>query len=964
MTRWWKCDLQVASPGEPRFRGPGGEWNLTTIAGRAAAADRYMAAVVESGVEVLALADHNSVEWVDVMRAAGRRHGVVVFPGFEVTTATGSDGVHAVLIGDPECTVEQLREVLYGACKFSSEHPAFNPSTREPASSPQTLPQILDSLPDGFLVLAPHVFNENGLASPKTLKGDLRWKALHHERLGAVDVGDVAELLEDSSPRGFKRSFVQRALDDFPCLEDLAFVATSDAYTLDQFGSRFTWIRMETPSIEGLRQAFLDHGARIICDWDPRYRIGEVDPNRASHAYVSRILLNDASNAGSSIAVEFDPRLNVIIGGRGSGKSTLVAALRCLYGDIEGLPKQAQTEAREFVDTVFGSAKLASTHHLAHSGASQEVAWSTSTGSVTTRADGQETTTDFKVRVVSQKELFERAANTPDNPHATSQNLLKLVDDALSVGVTGPGSPGGIEAAFDELRSNWVAAARTCQSEREAVAQKVVVAERVEELRGQIAAFDSDANRSRRVTNDDWLAQQTWLDNAVAATVSDLDRLRDVLGSSLDREMVNVPETWRSKDDASSGLTEQAARLADVREKVRGEIRSALEKATAGLAEFEAARTASEWQAGVDGAVQDAAAFLTELEELGLSPDAYGNIRSQLSEQSALLADLERREQRLDGLRHEEGNAWRAMETALSSRRQSRQAFLEGVAERSRILRFRLDANGDTTSWVVRVRALLGLRSDGFIDEVPALAEWLWEPAIDHVLRQLMWRDACISGDFSAVATSARMRSAWVGRLRALDPIVRARLAAEFADDAVSMDFLRANSADGREEWQPLTSGSPGQRSAAMLSLVLNHGEEPLVLDQPEDDLDTEWITQLVVAQFRDSRWRRQLIVVTHNANIPVNADAERVIVLENGDSGVRVRRESGESSTPHCGPIENALVRADIQQIMEGGVEAFVRRERRYNNELNMYKAAMHEARRKRDRRSNSVAVPQRTTD
>jgi energy-coupling factor transporter ATP-binding protein EcfA2 len=132
-----------------------------------------------------------------------------------------------------------------------------------------------------------------------------------------------------------------------------------------------------------------------------------------------------------------------------------------------------------------------------------------------------------------------------------------------------------------------------------------------------------------------------------------------------------------------------------------------------------------------------------------------------------------------------------------------------------------------------------------------------------------------------------------------------------------------------------------------MLSFVLNYGTEPLVLDQPEDDLDTALITKLVVPQIRRSRWNRQVIIVTHHANIPVNGDAEQVIVLTNDGRNIQVKN-SPDPADParevlHAGPIEIGVVREDIQEILEGGKEAFQARERRYNNDLN----PLHEAKR-----------------
>lgn len=257
MTRWWKCDLQVATPGAKDFHGPSNPpWVLDTDASRAAAADRYMESVRTAGVEIIVLADHNDASWIATMTAAGKAADVVVFPGVEVTTGSGADGVHLIIIGERDRTTADFNEVLSRVCGFGGDYPRFDAVQGTPASAPRTLMQILDDLPEGYLAIAPHAFNDNGIASKRTIKGDLRWKALHHERLGAVDVGDVRDLTD---PTTWHARFARRDLDHFPCLPGLAFVSTSDAYSLDRFGEQFTWIRMAEPTLEALRQAFLDH---------------------------------------------------------------------------------------------------------------------------------------------------------------------------------------------------------------------------------------------------------------------------------------------------------------------------------------------------------------------------------------------------------------------------------------------------------------------------------------------------------------------------------------------------------------------------------------------------------------------------------------------------------------------------------------------------------------------------------
>ena len=91
------------------------------------------------------------------------------------------------------------------------------------------------------------------------------------------------------------------------------------------------------------------------------------------------------------------------------------------------------------------------------------------------------------------------------------------------------------------------------------------------------------------------------------------------------------------------------------------------------------------------------------------------------------------------------------------------------------------------------------------------------------------------------------------------------KVLAWFPEDGLSVEYSRRG--DGTD-FRPIAQASAGQRAAAMLAFLLAHGEEPLVLDQPEDDLDNHLIYDLVVRQIRENKLRRQIIVVTHNPNV------------------------------------------------------------------------------------------------
>jgi ABC-type glutathione transport system ATPase component len=113
---------------------------------------------------------------------------------------------------------------------------------------------------------------------------------------------------------------------------------------------------------------------------------------------------------------------------------------------------------------------------------------------------------------------------------------------------------------------------------------------------------------------------------------------------------------------------------------------------------------------------------------------------------------------------------------------------------------------------------------------------------------------------------------------------------------------------------------SRGQKCTALLPILLARRNTPLIIDQPEDNLDNHFIYETVVNSIQRLKGRRQMIFITHNANIPVLAEADMVIVL-NSDGKKGYVERSG--SIDQC--------RDQIVDLLEGGREAFELRRKRY---------------------------------
>ena len=123
----------------------------------------------------------------------------------------------------------------------------------------------------------------------------------------------------------------------------------------------------------------------------------------------------------------------------------------------------------------------------------------------------------------------------------------------------------------------------------------------------------------------------------------------------------------------------------------------------------------------------------------------------------------------------------------------------------------------------------------------------------------------------------------------------------------------------------PFSEASAGQQATALLTVLLNQPGTPLIIDQPEDDIDNRAIDD-IIKNIWDAKKKRQLIFTSHNANLVVNGDSELVVCCDYREAGNQTR-----GIIKAQGAIDSQNVKDEITSVMEGGEKAFRLRKDKY---------------------------------
>jgi type III restriction enzyme len=928
-----RCDFQVHTPRDINWHGAEAVSNDE----RKAYAESLVRACREKGLNAIAITDHHDFvffpfikqaaleELNDIGDAYPPEERLTVFPGLELTLA--SPPCQALLVLDSTFPENLLQGVL--TCLGIT--PSFEAESR--IASVVVIPQTvtknfselyeklsnLDYLKGRFIVF-PHVSDgghktllRSGFCDfYKTMPcvGGYIESPISHFGNGNIEI-----INGKNRQYGFK---------------EIAVIQTSDnrKATHEDLGKYTTWIKWAEPTAEALRQACLAKGSRISQESPilPPIFITSLDVSNSK--FLGRIYL------------EFNSQYNAIIGGRGTGKSTTLEYLRwglCdqypdLSGEDDELPNY-QERRKKLIERTLMPYDATVQVSFIKNGISHIVRRKTKSGEILLKIgnDDYEICTEENIRnllpiqAYSQKQLssvgisgteLKRLVYSPIRQNLSDNDLLfnNIQTD--------------IRSCYEKRNQAYNLRKDVQRSELELKS----VTGQVENLRKNLKGISEEdratveAHEAYSVTEqivEGWVSELTSASKSIGTPLFEIDSFP----ASLPPGLILPPgseETIISLNHSVSQLfTDVKRQLTDLKKHIE-EYSTAQNDFSDGIAQW--IQLLNRHKQLYESAKERSSSQQVALTQISLLEERSKEIRRSIADNNQLLNKLGDQEQLFLDLK----GLWISVHNNRADIIQAQCEQLSLLSDNN--LRATLGRGKGTELLNSTLRGILagsGIRKDK-TESICSYVSNSTNPIIEwqellNELERLAHYD--IENDSSeGFPLTNKLVSLGFGSndLKKMSEKLNAKnLVDMYVVQLEDIPIFEYKTREG--EYIEFTDASAGQQATSLIHVLLNQEGPTLIIDQPEDDLDNQMISEIAELVCK-SKKNRQLIFTSHNANIVVNGDAELVACCDYRVSGDQSNGEIGQ-----IGAIDIKDIRNEITKIMEGGEKAFKLRKDKY---------------------------------
>ncbi|GAB6040653.1 TrlF family AAA-like ATPase [Endothiovibrio diazotrophicus] len=823
----------------------------------------YVAALRAASIRLGVVTNHNKFDREEFkeLEKAAEREGIALFPGLEFSLR---EGIHLLIVFSHSWYEgeDRINNFLNAAFLGIPNYDAPNyPNSRFDL---QETVAHLDVLGLGYFLMLAHVDDTNGLF--KVLKGRTLEQFVQQEAFRRV-----LAIQKSGNLQNYQR-LCQLAGREIACVQG-SDRAHEGIGGIGQ--GRSGYLKLGSFDFEAVRFALGSAAERVA-----------REAPSLGHSHIEAVRFEGGLLEGRRYSL--NPGLNCLIGIRGSGKSSLLEAIRFAIGLPFGEKAQDREYKEKLLPHLVGSGGVVVVEARNHLGQVYEVRRIVNHAPDVYREGAMQPGVQVEGTVL-RKPLYFGQKDLSATGEGFERDLVeKLVGDRL----------GGIRERIRGARQAVVEAVRGVRwtaEEAERLAAKLDELSGVEHQLGIYAQFGIEARLKEQLELEKDLRHCARTEQRVEALLRSLEEMlrehEDDI-ANVDRYRSEVSETFlEGYRQAFAPVREGLSTL----HRLIDENRAALTKLRAMRGELETRQTTqkqefAEVERQIAGELKAQGHEQVSTDEFkGLSRRQVA-LKQQVEELGARLAREHDREAVL-------AQALAALNEAWLQEFRTLEGALAGVNEAHGALRIETEFKGDRGSMEKRMEELFrgtGVRKDAF----GALVE-------KYVDFGAIYRDldeACKLARGKAEA----FRERFLAELEAL------------------LTHQVENHFEVRYHDKPLRDHSLGQRASALMLFILSQRDNDLVLiDQPEDDLDNQTLYQEVIKLIKQLKPQMQFIFATHNANIPVLGDAEQILAC----------RFEGEGMMVESGSVDDPRMQRRVVDVMEGGEEAFNERKRIYES-------------------------------
>ena len=822
----------------------------------------------ELGIEVIAVTDHWRVRSAEGLLRAAQEREICALPGFE---ANSSEGVHLLVIFDEGTALPEI-DAAIGMCGVTPG--CSNGELGRPFE------EILSKMTArGAMVIPAHAnVASGGMLTSRS--GKPLEAMVNNEELHAIAI-------TPDQPDGRDQELIFKGTTPYQRSHPLARIHSDDVSLPEHLKKpgASTWFKSSTRTLQGLKLAVRT----------PETRVSLNEPQHNSQSRIDSIRWTGGYLDGVEIPICDD--LTALIGGRGAGKSTVIESIRYAVG-AEFLGERTANDGRSIISNVLQSGTVVELGIKTAGQANGLYRISRTVPENPVVIDPQGQATELKpsdvlgdVEIYGQHELAELAGSPSDIAQMVKRFSGQNSEDELL-----------------EIRRQIACNRQELQTNEAALAD-------LQELLSDIPRLEAQVHQYSQNKVADRLADKRRIDAERLVFQTAATRLTQTLESSALIALEGEISTLKSEipvmdnspnealqNEAKEIITAAAAKITELKGQIESTIRDSQDKLNG---------ISTRWSKAVAPEVSQHAEVLRTLNQEGLEPDKYIETSQNLQ---ALKAREPQRVQLESKIKALEKTRRELLDLLASGCEREREALVSAIKH----------ANSSTNS-VVIVKPVPDDDRALFHDIVSRHVEGRRDkiaPVIDDPDFDPKKFSVAICGGSTSLkelgitpAQASSLVNAGVELVRDLE---------ETHVKTVAHVSLKVPSRNGKATLKPIESLSKGQRATALLLLLLGASDSPLIIDQPEDDLDNRFVFDGVVSKLRAIKGKRQILVSTHNANVPVLGDAEQIVVLEGDGQRGRIANEG-------LGSLDNQHIRSFAEDILEGGSTAFRARHHLY---------------------------------